>query len=119
MSRKSLATGVSGTGLALDTCRAKNIGELAALRWCGFSCGTLYRLQTICSPERGLQALRGAAFAVSGDGPGVHPAGSFTYLFTVTIGTPNVFTISIGLTVSPAIIWLVNIRKLRTSAASC
>jgi len=71
MSRKSLATGVSGTGRALHTCRAKNIGELAPLRLCGFSCGTLDPLQTICSPEQGLQALRGAAFAVSGDGPGV------------------------------------------------
>jgi hypothetical protein len=43
---------------------------------------------------------------------------SFTYRFTVIIGTPNVFTISLGFTVLPAIIWLVNMRKLRTSASS-
>jgi len=68
---EALAAGVSGTGLALHTCGAKDIEELAPLRLCGFSCGTLHPLQTICSPEQGVAALRGAAFAVSGDGPGV------------------------------------------------
>jgi predicted short-subunit dehydrogenase-like oxidoreductase (DUF2520 family) len=68
---EALAAGVSGTGLALHTCGAKDIEELAPLRLRGFSCGTLHPLQTICSPEQGVAALRGAAFAVSGDGPGV------------------------------------------------
>jgi predicted short-subunit dehydrogenase-like oxidoreductase (DUF2520 family) len=68
---EALAAGVPGTGLALHTCGAKDIEELAPLRLCGFSCGTLHPLQTICSPEQGVAALRGAAFAVSGDGPGV------------------------------------------------
>ncbi len=68
---EALATGVSGTGLALHTCGAKDIEELAPLRSRGFSCGTLHPLQTIRSPEQGVAALRGAAFAISGDGPGV------------------------------------------------
>jgi predicted short-subunit dehydrogenase-like oxidoreductase (DUF2520 family) len=68
---EALAAGVSGTGLALHTCGAKDIEELAPLRMRGFSCGTLHPLQTICSPEQGLRTLPGSAFAVSGDGPGL------------------------------------------------
>src|SRR5580658_10093028 len=44
---------------------------------------------------------------------------NFKYRFTAIIGTPNVFTISLGSTVPLPIIWLVNIRKLRTSCSSC
>src|SRR5260221_695266 len=50
---EALATGVSGTGLALHTCGAKDIEELAPLRSRGFSCGTLHPLQTIRSPHEG------------------------------------------------------------------
>jgi hypothetical protein len=41
------------------------------------------------------------------------------YRFTVIIGTPNVCTISFGFAVPVSIIWLVNMRKLRTSLSSC
>jgi predicted short-subunit dehydrogenase-like oxidoreductase (DUF2520 family) len=68
---EALARDVSGTGLALHTCGARGIGELAPLRSRGFSCGTLHPLQTICRPEQGVAALPGSAFAVSGDGPAV------------------------------------------------
>lgn len=68
---ESLAKGVSGAGIALHTCGAKDIEELRPLRLRGFSCGTLHPLQTIGSPAQGLRALPGAAFAVSGDGPAV------------------------------------------------
>jgi predicted short-subunit dehydrogenase-like oxidoreductase (DUF2520 family) len=68
---ETLAAGISGTGLALHTCGAKDIEELAPLRLRGFFCGTLHPLQTVCSPGQGVAALRGAAFAVSGDGPAV------------------------------------------------
>ena len=64
---ETLAAGVAGSGLALHTSGVKDIQELAPLRLRGFSCGTLHPLQTICSPEQGREALRGVAFAVSGD----------------------------------------------------
>jgi predicted short-subunit dehydrogenase-like oxidoreductase (DUF2520 family) len=68
---EALAAGISGTGVALHTCGAKDIEELAPLRLRGFSCGTLHPLETICSPEQGVAALPRAAFTVSGDGPAV------------------------------------------------
>jgi predicted short-subunit dehydrogenase-like oxidoreductase (DUF2520 family) len=68
---ESIAKGVSGAGIALHTCGAKDIEELQPLRLRGFSCGTLHPLQTVSSAEQGLRTLRGSAFAVSGDGPAV------------------------------------------------
>jgi predicted short-subunit dehydrogenase-like oxidoreductase (DUF2520 family) len=66
---EALAAGAAGNEIALHTCGTKDIEDLATLRLRGVHCGTLHPLQTICSPEQGLRALRGAAFAVSGDGP--------------------------------------------------
>ncbi|MCS7316449.1 MAG: DUF2520 domain-containing protein, partial [Bryobacterales bacterium] len=42
---------------------------LAPLAEVGFSCGALHPLQTVASPEQGVTALRGSAFAVTAEGP--------------------------------------------------
>jgi len=55
------------SGIALHTCGTKDEDELLPLRRLGFCCGTLHPLQTISEPLQGVAALRGAAFAVSGD----------------------------------------------------
>ena len=52
-------------GMALHTCGAKGHRALAAMQ--GVSAGTLHPLQTIPDPATGIEALQGAAFAVSGD----------------------------------------------------
>ncbi len=54
-------------GIALHTCGARDESALAVLRGRGFACGTLHPLQTVSDPLQGTAALRGAAFAVSGD----------------------------------------------------
>ncbi len=54
-------------GVALHTCGAKGVEALDALCRRGIHCGTLHPLQTIPDPATGVQALRGVAFAVSGD----------------------------------------------------
>lgn len=64
-----LAAGASCQGIALHTCGSAGPEALLPLRTLGFACGTLHPLQTISSPEQGLAALPGAAFAVSGDAP--------------------------------------------------
>ena len=68
---EALAPCVSGAEIALHTCGAKDIEDLRPLRLRGISCGTLHPLQTVCGPEQGAGALRGAAFAVSGDAAAV------------------------------------------------
>jgi len=55
-------------GAALHTCGARGPEALAPLAAAGVSCGTLHPLQTVASPEEGLRALPGIAFAVDGDG---------------------------------------------------
>lgn len=54
-------------GLALHTCGARGPEALAPLAAQGVSCGAIHPLQTIATPERGLAALPGAAFAIDGD----------------------------------------------------
>lgn len=55
-------------GLALHTCGARGPEALAPLAAQGVSCGAVHPLQTVATPERGLAALPGAAFAIDGDG---------------------------------------------------
>ncbi|HWQ54525.1 MAG TPA: Rossmann-like and DUF2520 domain-containing protein [Bryobacteraceae bacterium] len=64
-----LAVSRPAQGVALHTCGSAGPEALLPLRMVGFACGTLHPLQTISSPEQGLAALHGAAFAVSGDTP--------------------------------------------------
>jgi predicted short-subunit dehydrogenase-like oxidoreductase (DUF2520 family) len=54
-------------GIVLHTCGARGPDALERLRGRGVSCGTLHPLQTIPDAAAGVAALRGAAFAVSGD----------------------------------------------------
>jgi predicted short-subunit dehydrogenase-like oxidoreductase (DUF2520 family) len=53
-------------GVALHTCGARGPEILAPLVAAGVSCGVFHPLQTVASPEQGLEALPGAAFAISG-----------------------------------------------------
>lgn len=62
-----IAGGGGGVRVALHTCGARGAEALAPLAAAGARCGTLHPLQTIRDPVRGAAALRGAAFAVSGD----------------------------------------------------
>lgn len=55
-------------GAALHTCGARGPEALATLAAAGVSCGALHPLQTVASPEEGVAALPGAAFAIDGDG---------------------------------------------------
>lgn len=64
-----LARGRFDTLTALHTCGSQGIEALQPLRARGVACGTLHPLQTVCSPRQGVAALRGVAFAISGDQP--------------------------------------------------
>ena len=50
----------------LHTCGARGVEALAALSATGAMCGVLHPLQTFATPQQGVQALPGAAFAYSG-----------------------------------------------------
>lgn len=63
-----LAWGRMATGVALHTSGARGAGVLEVLEHRGVSCGVLHPLQTVASPEQGVQALPGSAFAVVGSG---------------------------------------------------
>jgi len=69
----SVAEAVAGAGMkdgaCLHTCGTRGPEALAVLAAQGVSCGALHPLQTVASPEQGLSALPGAAFAVTGEGP--------------------------------------------------
>jgi predicted short-subunit dehydrogenase-like oxidoreductase (DUF2520 family) len=56
-------------GVAVHTSGAQGPEALAPLAAAGVSCATLHPLQTIASPEQGVSALPGVAFAITGDGP--------------------------------------------------
>ncbi|MGE5486386.1 MAG: Rossmann-like and DUF2520 domain-containing protein [bacterium] len=76
---EQLAAG-AGSGVALHTCGARGPEALAALARKGVSCGTLHPLQTVSTPSQGVAAMRGIAFAVSGDGPALAWAREITAL---------------------------------------
>ena len=54
-------------GAALHTCGGSGPEVLAPLAVQGVAVGTIHPLQTVASPEQGLQALPGVAFAMIGD----------------------------------------------------
>ena len=64
----ALAEAGMRSGAALHTCGARGPDELCALAGAGVSCGCLHPLQTVASPEEGVRALPGVAFAVDGEG---------------------------------------------------
>ncbi len=55
-------------GAALHTCGARGPEALASLEARGVSCAAMHPLQTVSTPEQGLTALRGSAFAITGSG---------------------------------------------------
>jgi predicted short-subunit dehydrogenase-like oxidoreductase (DUF2520 family) len=54
-------------GVALHTCGARGPEVLSPLARAGVACGVLHPLQTVVTPEAGVNALPGSTFAVSGD----------------------------------------------------
>ncbi|MCL5744638.1 MAG: DUF2520 domain-containing protein [Acidobacteria bacterium] len=67
-------------GVALHTCGTRGPEVLAPLAAQGVSCGTLHPLQTVASPQQGLSALTGAAFAIDGDAAATAWAGHIAAL---------------------------------------
>ncbi len=63
-----LAQSMQG-GEALHTCGARGPDALAPLEARGVSSAAMHPLQTVTTPEQGLTALPGAAFAITGSGP--------------------------------------------------
>jgi len=64
-----LAQGGMNRGSALHTSGALGPEALEPLLNRGVSCAVLHPLQTVPTPEQGLTALRGIAFAITGSGP--------------------------------------------------
>lgn len=62
-----LAAGGLRDGIVLHTCGSAGPEALAALRASGNSVGVLHPLQTVPTPERGVETLAGASFAYAGD----------------------------------------------------
>ena len=54
-------------GAALHTCGSRGPEILEPLARAGVACGVLHPLQTVATPEAGVNVLPGSAFAVSGD----------------------------------------------------
>ena len=80
-----LARGGMAGGVALHTSGARGPQLLEPLAARGVSCGVIHPLQTIADPFRGVAALRGATFGVSGDAAAVEWARE---LVDVAAGTP-------------------------------
>ncbi len=66
VARLLAASGMT-SGIALHTCGGLGADALAPLAAAGVNCGAIHPLQTIATPEQGLEALPGAAFAIDGD----------------------------------------------------
>jgi predicted short-subunit dehydrogenase-like oxidoreductase (DUF2520 family) len=68
------------SGIALHTCGTVGPEALAPLASAGVSCGSLHPLQTVATPEGGVAALPGSAFAIDGDGPALEWAAGIALL---------------------------------------
>lgn len=64
---RALADAGMNGGAALHTCGSRGPEILAPLARAGVACGVLHPLQTVASPEAGVTAIPGSAFAISGD----------------------------------------------------
>lgn len=64
-----LAEAGMNQGTALHTCGTRGPEALGPLAARGVSCGAIHPLQTAATPEQGVAALPGSAFAIDGDGP--------------------------------------------------
>ncbi len=65
---EELAHGGMTAGVVLHTCGTRSVDVLQPLIGRGVVCGVLHPLQTVATPEQGVQALPGAACAVIANG---------------------------------------------------
>jgi predicted short-subunit dehydrogenase-like oxidoreductase (DUF2520 family) len=72
---RALATAGMAAGTALHTCGAKGPNALAPLRAAGVACGMFHPLQTVASPDQGVQSLEGVAVGIAGDDAALEWAG--------------------------------------------
>jgi len=79
VARMLAEAGMSG-GMALHTCGTRGSEVLAVLAEAGVSCGALHPLQTVATPEQGVSALPGAAYAIDGEGEAAAWAGQLVKL---------------------------------------
>jgi predicted short-subunit dehydrogenase-like oxidoreductase (DUF2520 family) len=79
VARLLAASGMS-SGIALHTCGAMGPEALASLAAAGVSCGAIHPLQTVPTPEQGLDVLPGAAYAIDGDDPALAWASRIAHL---------------------------------------
>ena len=63
----TLVTAGMQTGTVLHTCGGVGLEALGALRHTAVSCGVLHPMQTITSPEQGVESLVGITFGIAGD----------------------------------------------------
>lgn len=66
---EQLAGGGLSAGVVLHTCGARSVNALQPLLGRGVACGVLHPLQTVATPEQGVQALPGSAYAIIASGP--------------------------------------------------
>jgi predicted short-subunit dehydrogenase-like oxidoreductase (DUF2520 family) len=64
----ALARSGMRNGAVLHTCGARGVAAIEELARAGVACGVLHPLQAVSSPQQGVAALPGAAFAISGEG---------------------------------------------------
>jgi predicted short-subunit dehydrogenase-like oxidoreductase (DUF2520 family) len=83
---EALAAAGMRSGIALHTCGARGPDALSALNAAGVACGMLHPLQTIMSPEQGVNSLSDVTFGVSGDGEAVAWAGEIVQMVTAGHG---------------------------------
>ena len=65
---EKLADAGMTAGVVLHTCGARSVDVLQPLFSRGVACGVLHPLQTVATPEQGVQALPGSAYAVIASG---------------------------------------------------
>ncbi|MCX6625277.1 MAG: DUF2520 domain-containing protein [Acidobacteria bacterium] len=66
---EAVARDVAAGCIALHTSGLHGVAPLAVLERAGCACGSMHPLQTVPSPEQGVESLPGAWFAISGDAP--------------------------------------------------
>ena len=65
---ETLVTSGMRKGMVLHTCGSVGPEALDMLMRVGVSCGVVHPLQTVASPEQGIESLKGIAFGLSGEG---------------------------------------------------
>ena len=87
---ETLASAGMRSGVALHTCGARGPEALGALRINGVACGMLHPLQTIVTPQQGVNSFAEATFGLSGDGEATFWADEIVEIVrVVTRGDPR------------------------------